>query len=172
MLWFAVFFVFNNANFLYVEVDGESMENTLYSGDVLCVNKKLNPSYGDIIVIDKVKYTPGKGYEYIIKRVIGLGGDKIEIKDGKVYRNDALLNESYANYAKGGNGEDRVWNIPEGKVFFLGDNRGNSSDSRVYGLCDESQIVGVVPKISLKLRPVTKFRVGVSVKFRELLGLG
>ncbi len=83
-----------------------------------------------------------------IKRVIGVGGDKIEMKNKTVYVNDVALVEPYAVYKKNamgsiferGNFGPIV--VPRGKFFMMGDNRDNSSDSRVWGYVDMNEIKG------------------------------
>ena len=154
-----------SANFINVKVVGASMENTLHNGDVLIVKTGAKISYGDIIIIDNKKPN-----EYIVKRVIGLGGDTIEIKDGNVYRNGELLDESayvkkvngvtVNTSATGGNSDftiKKTWVLKANEIFFLGDNRINSTDSRAesYGPCVYSDVVGVIPKWSYNIKGVT-----------------
>ncbi|MBO5349089.1 MAG: signal peptidase I [Clostridia bacterium] len=92
-----------------------------------------------------------------IKRVIGLPGDHIEIKDGYVYVNGILLEESYVNKALktdmslGGEFSDIV--VPEGHVYVLGDNRTSSADSRRFGCIPTSKIEG---KVALRWWPLNK----------------
>lgn len=163
LIWFAAFFLLNNFNFMYVEVDGASMNKTLNDKDVLCVNKRLKAGYGDIVIIDKVKHNASGGYDYLIKRVIAVGGDTVKIENEKVYRNGVLLDEKeYAYFGAGTPLDYPETKIPEGYVFYLGDNRRNSSDSRTYGCCPEEYIVGVVPDTSLKLKKLSKFRADVT----------
>lgn len=109
------------------EVDGGSMFPTLENSERLVANKLAyrfdTPEPGDIIVF---QFVPGTDY---IKRVIGVGGDTIEILEGNVYRNGDLLEEPYLV-------EDPVIQdygpveVPEGYYFVLGDYRENSRDSR------------------------------------------
>ena len=154
-----------SSNFINVKVVGASMENTLHNGDVLCVKTGANITYGDIVIIDNKKPN-----EYIVKRVIGLGGDTIEIRSGKVYRNGVELDES--SYVKKINGvpvqtsaiggstdftTSVKWELKDNEIFFLGDNRINSTDSRAesYGPCLYSDIVGIIPNWSYKIKGVT-----------------
>ena len=74
-----------------------------------------------------------------VKRIIGIEGDHIVVKDGKVYRNNIELKEDYVNSYNKGNVEIVV---PKGKVFLMGDNRENSIDSRLLGCIDYSDITG------------------------------
>lgn len=100
------------------------------------------PSRGDIVVLEAPD-NPSKDY---IKRVIGLEGDKIEIKDGKVYLNGEVLQEDYI--AKGAYTtvyDTDTWIVPPDEVFVLGDNRdvGASKDSRYFGCIPKSSLKGV-----------------------------
>ena len=82
-------------------------------------HKRGEPSYNDIVV---VKYHVAEGEDQIIKRVVGLPGDHLEMKDNQLYRNGELLNEDYINETMQGN-EDFSYDIPEGKIFVMGDNQ-------------------------------------------------
>ena len=123
-----------------VRVESISMEPTLNPGDFVAVNKlsyQLSQIHrGDIIVF---RYPPAPDQEPYIKRVIGLPGEKIRIDNGKVFVNGALVKENYLKEKtmQGGN-----WQIPEDAVFVMGDNRNNSSDSRVWGMVPLDNIIG------------------------------
>ena len=106
---------------------------------------------GDIVLFKQEQFKD----DLLIKRLIGLPGDKIEIKDGVVFRNGEQLQEDYVKEKDHFNG---VYEIPEGKYFFLGDNRPNSSDSREWKnpYVDKSQIEG---KARLKYYPMNQFEV-------------
>jgi len=104
--------------------------------------KNKEPKRNDIIVVDYVD--AAKKETYIIKRVIGIGGDHIDIKDNQVYLNGKLLEEDYINGVMTNN-EDMSIDIPEGKVFVMGDNRNNSLDSRRLGYFDfDEDVIGRV----------------------------
>lgn len=133
-------FIFNTTYVL-----GNSMFPTLHERDRLFTNKISlyfsEPRRGDIVVL-KAPDDPDKDY---IKRVIGVGGDTVEIKDGKVYVNGKVLNEKYI--VKGLYThvyELNYWEVPDGYLFVLGDNReeGASKDSRYFGCIPVSSIKG------------------------------
>jgi len=136
-------------------VKGESMEPTYRNGEYLIVNEisyrlGAKPQRGDVIVF---KY-PKDPKENYIKRIIGLPGEKIEIKDNKLYlyKNSSSsqgteLKEDYLPYIDKVEGStDKEWTIGEGEYFVLGDNRmpGGSSDSRMWGLLPRKNIIGKV----------------------------
>lgn len=122
------------------EVNGESMMPTLHSEELLIVNKWIysvgEPKYGEIIV-----FHSNEGRDFI-KRVIGLPGDRIEIIQGKVYRNGKEISEPYIKNKMDPLSNHQEMVVPKGKVYVLGDNRNNSTDSRSIGPVDESKIVG------------------------------
>ena len=159
----ATIIVLNTFVFFMVEISGPSMWPTLNNEDVVVASKIKKAERGDIVIIsgESTKYD-GEGNAYqalIIKRVIALGGDTVEIKDGKVYINELLLDEPYLRddeYTQAYNWVKRT--LLDDEVFYLGDNRGNSMDSRSnYGTCKLSQIEGVVESWSLQTMGVTKF---------------
>ncbi len=108
-----------------------SMETTIMPGDRVFANKFIyrfsEPERGDVIVF-KYPLDPSKNY---VKRVIGLPGDKLEIKNGVVYINDKVLSEPYVAYPSSDNFGPKV--IGEDELFAMGDNRINSEDSRFWG---------------------------------------
>jgi len=144
------------------KIPSGSMEDTLLVGDHLLVNKFIygikipfinkniiditDPKRGDIVVF---RYPEDKNKDFI-KRVIGVGGDKIEVKKKQVYVNDEPINEPYAEFKAGetsffGFQKGRnfgPFDVPEGEVFVMGDNRDNSHDSRFWGTVDISEIKG------------------------------
>ncbi len=128
-----------------VRVDGDSMKNTLKNGDILLLYKLGSINRLDIIVLDEEKDN-----EKIIKRVIGLPGETVAIKKGKIYINDKVIDDKYA-YGETSD-YDKV-TLEDDEYFILGDNRLISKDSRYFGPIKKSEIKG---KIVFRLFPFTK----------------
>ena len=128
-----------------VRVDGDSMKNTLKNGDILLLCKLGSINRLDIIVLDEEKDN-----EKIIKRVIGLPGETVAIKKGKIYINDKVIDDEYA-YGETSD-YDKV-TLEDDEYFILGDNRLISKDSRYFGPIKENEIKG---KIVFRLFPFTK----------------
>lgn len=98
--------------------------------------------YGDVVVFTP----PVQSDKPYIKRVIGLPGDTIDIRDGAVYRDGVRLDEPYIDGAETAcfHAPNCSLTIPEGMIYVLGDNRPNSSDSRVFGPVPRDNILGEV----------------------------
>ena len=126
-------------------IPSESMEPTLEKGDRVLVNKLSYDLHdvhrGDIVVFERPKGQPESDIKDLIKRVIGLPGDTIEAKDGVVYIDGKALEEGYLVHGVTTDSLPRQ-EVPAGHVFVMGDNRGDSADSRVFGAIDEDTIVG------------------------------
>jgi len=147
------------------KVEGHSMEPTLYNGEYLLINKAIYwqidlqplaklfpqaasnqtektdlfraPARGDIIVF-RAPQSPDRDF---IKRVIGLPGERVEVRNGKVFINGQALSEPYIDdpplY------EEQPVVVPPDSYFVLGDHRNNSSDSHVWGVVPRENIIGV-----------------------------
>jgi signal peptidase I len=122
-----------------------SMYDTLDKGDRVLVNKlsyRLHEIHrGDIIVFERPAGVPDNGIKDLIKRVIGLPGETIESRDGRVYVDGKRLDEDYLADGVTTVNLDRQ-TIPDDHVFVMGDNRGNSEDSRVFGPISDDLVVG------------------------------
>lgn len=117
-----------------------SMEPTLHIGEKILINrlayKNQAPVRGEII-----EFLVPSGQDFT-KRVIGVAGDKVEVRQGLVYINDQPIDEPYiaepANYSYG------PVTVPEGDLFVLGDNRNQSDDSHSWGCLETNKVVGQV----------------------------
>lgn len=120
-------------------VPTESMVPTIQIGDRLMVEKVSKEiERGDIVVF---KPTPRSGSKLdLVKRVIGLPGDQLEIKDGKVYVNGSPLDEPYLKEEMRSN--FGPFQVPQDSYFMMGDNRNNSYDSRSWGVVPKENLVG------------------------------
>lgn len=135
------------------QVDGDSMEPALQDGDAIIVEKLSyyfhNPRRYDVVVfpVEDVEKR-GKISQYYVKRVIGLPGETIQIKNGRVYIDGKVLeSDNFGNTSIESPGEvARPVRLGEGEYFVLGDNRNVSSDSRskYIGMIQRRQIEGQV----------------------------
>ena len=174
ILILATYLILFSTVFFHVSVSGRSMENTLNGGDILVVNKQKTPELGDVIIVSGMK----ENGDWLVKRVIGVEGDIISIKGGKVYRNGELLEEEYVNgftYAPNcldpADVSEVIYEVNENEIFFLGDNREDSLDSRYYGNCKIENVEGVVPEFSMKIKGITTPVNRFFINFKKFLGL-
>ena len=149
-------------------VKESSMEPTLYENNYLFVNKlayitKDHPDYGDIIVFkSQIDNNDHSGKKLLIKRVIGVEGDRIEVHGYDVYRNGKLLSESYTNSITDAERDansnfEMSCTVPSNQLFVMGDNRVVSLDSRSesVGFVDEDSVSG---KAFIRLYPFSKIK--------------
>lgn len=149
----AIAFVIRTFLFEPVRVDGSSMSNTLLNGEIMFVTKTEyttielfgksialgdEPERFDVVIC----HYPDRGNTNFVKRVVGLPGDTVEIKDGYLYVNGEKYEEEYLTYRP--NYTMSAYTVPEGEYFVLGDNRSNSNDSHLIGPISRDMIIGHV----------------------------
>src|ERR671921_408910 len=115
-------------------IPSESMVPTLLVGDRVLANKFIyrftEPERGEVVVFESV----GEGDDQkLIKRVVGVAGDEVEVRNGTLLVNGEAREEPYLNRNLPFNDSYGPSEVPEGHVFVMGDNRANSADSRVFG---------------------------------------
>ena len=151
-----------------VRVDGESMDDTLANGEIMFVSKfdysstwlsmpwqsneakenaaritfGGNPQRFDVVIC---RY-PGRGDTNFVKRVVGLPGDTVEVREGYLYVNGEKYDEPYIKdeYRTGRLNSFGPYEVPEGEYFVMGDHRNNSNDSRMQGSLPRNMIIGHV----------------------------
>lgn len=146
VLFVIAVYAFVNLTTVRFVVDGGSMQPTFDHGQLLVVSR-LNylfdePQQGDIIVF----HFPRNTQQDYIKRVIGLPGDVVAIRDTVLYVNGTPLQETYLLDAQctPHRCDDRMWQLGHDEYFVMGDNRNHSSDSRVFGPINRQNVVGEV----------------------------
>ena len=127
------------------QVIGPSMQPNYKEGDIVVLNKFIykfrEPKRGEVVVVSQSE-------KYMIKRVIGLPGDKVEFKDNKLYINGQEYSEPYLG--EGVTTDDFSITdlgaevVPEHQYLVIGDNRGDSLDGRHYGFIEKKNIIGKV----------------------------
>ena len=145
-------------------IQQESMEPNFYSGDYVITSRQAYTLFGDPergdVVIFKTDLKDDKGKDKnLIKRVIGLPGETVEIKEGYVYVDGKKLDEPYVKEQGISDlvigGDMAPVTVPDGELFCCGDNRGVSLDSRSIGTISMDQIVG---KVKLRLYPFNSIK--------------
>jgi signal peptidase I len=144
VLIIAIYALVNLASVRFI-VDGDSMLPNFQNGNFLIVSRVNyllgEPEYGDIVVFH---YPNGPEEDYI-KRVIGLPGDTVEIRDTLVYVNGVHRDEPYINEScRRQSCPNRLWELGAEEYFVMGDNRNRSSDSRSFGSVNRKFLVGEV----------------------------
>jgi len=136
-------------------VDGQSMSPTLHDQDRLVINKLVyqidEPRPGDVVMM----YYPADPSKTFVKRYIAGEGDTVRIFNGEVFVNEMPLADSYVEGNHRGHDDWGPEVVPAGFCFVLGDNRSNSSDSRIFGFVPKRYIVG---KVQLRWWPLSNLR--------------
>ena len=150
-----------------IQISGPSMNPNLHDKERVWAFKSTQIKRGSVIVFHAKGTDPEQNQDLIyVKRVIGLPGDKVTSKDGKLYVNDKLVNQSYISPLQRDSGtgnwnsfsqlsskKDATWktydkknldHVPQKSYFVLGDNRKVSNDSRYFGYVPEGKVIGVV----------------------------
>lgn len=142
-------------------IQQESMQPTFYSNDYVVVSKQSYSIFGDIergdVIVFRSSLLDENGdQKSLIKRIIGLPGDTIEIKNGYVILNGVTIQEDYLA-EQGVSGEMEQITVDEGKIFVMGDNRAVSQDSRSpeVGQVDQDTVIG---KVVLRIFPLDSIR--------------
>lgn len=150
-------------------VDGHSMDPNLYNGEKMLVLKQADIKRNSVIIFDAHGEDPNATTkDYYVKRVIGLPGDTVSYKDGKLYVNNKTVDQKFISKSELSTGtryfdtnkQIKNWSIsslsstkwvynqnvkvvPKGEYFVLGDNRSVSNDSRYWGFVKKSKVLGV-----------------------------
>ena len=138
-----------------VRVDGHSMDNTLANGEIMFVTKTEytsvslfgttysifgEPNRFDIVIC----HYPNRGNTNFVKRVVGLPGDTVQISGGYLYVNGVKYEEPYLTHRPD---YEKLYTVPEGEYYVLGDNRSNSNDSHIIGSISRDMILGHVRQV-------------------------
>jgi signal peptidase I len=176
VLTLVIFFVIQTFVAQPYQVKQQSMERTLEPGQYVLVDK-LTPRVdaykrGDIVVFKPPPDWVQPDNTPFIKRVIGVGGDTVEVRDdGKVYVNDVALNEPYLFEDDGvaeptdADPDQDSWTVPEGELFLMGDHRSNSADSRAFGSVPVDNVIG---RAWLRYWPMDTFGILATPTYPEL----
>jgi signal peptidase I, bacterial type len=151
VLTLVIFVVIQNFVAQPFQVKGSSMELTFADSDYVLVDRltpRWSPYARGQVVVFQPPETVSDRKEPFIKRVIGVGGDTVEVRDGQVFVNGVALDEPYLFHNASGIAEPTVagdesrWVVPEGELLVMGDHRQASEDSRVFGPIPISSVIG------------------------------
>jgi len=144
----------------HYRVPSGSMEPTIQVGDRVVVSKIAyglrvplttrwlthgdGPARGDMVVLD---LDDPESPDVLLKRVVAVGGDLVEVRDGAVFIDGQRAREPYASVAAGSGPDFSPTRVPAEQVLVLGDNRGNSRDGRAFGFVDRRRVLGRVETV-------------------------
>lgn len=155
ILTLAAVFVLTSFVFRHSIVDGDSMMNTLQDHDVLIISDLFyTPEQYDIVVIED--HTTGYDHP-LVKRVIAVGGDEVEVTPDRIYVNGEPVRDDFVytgDYAGDYHYTPESFTVPEGEIYVLGDHRNNSSDSRKFGSVSTDAVLG---KVLFRIYPFSEF---------------
>jgi signal peptidase I len=177
VLTLVIFFVIQNFVAQPYQVRQQSMERTLEPGEYVLVDK-LTPRFDSYKRGDIVVFEPPPGWSLdgdrtpFIKRIIGLPGDSVDLRDGQVVINGTAIDEPYVYTDPDGRpqpteptGGQSHWSVPAGELFVMGDHREASADSRTFGAIEEDTVVG---RAFLRYWPLSTFGILQTPTYPEL----
>lgn len=149
-------------------IEGPSMQPSFYAGQYLIVSRAhyllSEPQRGDIVVFDRPDDDQLPNDPLLIKRLIGLPGETVSIRDGQTFIDDVPLDEPYIlEPCRTSTCTNSSWTLKENEYFFMGDNRNNSSDSRAFGAVTKDRIIG-----EAVIRYWTPADIGIVIRHRFL----
>lgn len=156
LFFIAVALIFSELALPRSSIDGPSMEPTLFTGQNLLISR-LDYLFGEIKRGDIAVFDPPNAKEeMLIKRVIGIPGDTVEMRDQEVYLNGEKLDEPYFvnTPCTPIDCPNNSWTLGPNEYFFMGDNRNRSNDSRAFGPITRDRIVG---RAVFRYWPLDKF---------------
>jgi signal peptidase I len=147
-----IFFVIQNFVAQPFQVQMHSMDRTFAQGDYVLVDRltgRWSPYARGQVIVFRPPAGANEQNDPFIKRVIGVGGDTVEVRDGRVFVNGIALDEPYLYRNAAGvieptvaSGDQSRWVVPAGELFVMGDHRQVSEDSRVFGPIPVSSVIG------------------------------
>lgn len=135
-----------------VTVDGVSMEPLLYSGDSVKVKKNVYSEklkINDIVVVDNIDNEYFQDVK-LVKTVVAIEGDTISIRNNHLYINDVDMNKTAVCITLKDNTTTDTYTLQKGEFYVLGENRGQSDDSSVFGIVNQDNLYGKVTKVNGK----------------------
>lgn len=136
------------------QIPSKSMQPLLFPGDYITVSNlayvENSPKIKDVVVFYQSKKDGSQSKIQYIKRVIAIAGDRIQLQNGKLFVNKKLVNESYVSVSNNKTPYSlkmKLTTVPQNHVFVMGDNRDNSSDSRMFGTIPEEEIIAKASNI-------------------------
>jgi signal peptidase I len=174
VLTLVIFFVIQNFLAQPFQVQQHSMERTLAQGDYVLVDRLSHLwspySRGQVVVFQPPESAADRTAPFI-KRVIGVGGDTVEVRDGQVFVNGVALDEPYVFRNDAGvveptvAGDQTRWVVPPGELFVMGDHRQASADSRVFGSIPVTSVIG---RGVIRYWPLSEFGIIATASYANL----